>query len=158
MSKTSANPGASPTSPARRKSPEEIIKQKKNISNVAKYSSKDLANREVENSENLEQLFGNGNQIAKDIVSLKRKNKKKLQKSALDSFIDKNRNSVDDKNSIKSRKSIAGSTVSDTLSLLNKEKKELETQNIVPTNNYDKNIYSLRKAHRQDSQYIISIG
>ena len=54
MSKTSANPGASSTSPARRKSPEEIIKQKKNISNVAKYSSKDLANREVENSENLE--------------------------------------------------------------------------------------------------------
>ena len=98
MSKTSANPGASPTSPARRKSPEELIKQTKNIQNVAKYSSKDLANREFENSENLEQLFGNGNQIAKDIVSLKRKNKKK---SALDSFIDKNRNSVDDKMSLK---------------------------------------------------------
>jgi hypothetical protein len=34
MSKTSANPNASPTSPAKRKSPEELIKQTKNIQNV----------------------------------------------------------------------------------------------------------------------------
>lgn len=55
LSKTSANnPNGSPTSQSRRKSPLEIIKQKKNIKNVELYSRNDIQNREQENSENLE--------------------------------------------------------------------------------------------------------
>jgi hypothetical protein len=54
LSKASANPNGSPTSPSRRKSPEEIVKQTKNIKNVENYSRKDLKNREQENSDNLE--------------------------------------------------------------------------------------------------------
>ena len=87
---------------------------------MEKYSSKDLKIREHENSEHLEQLFGNGNQIEKDITSLKRKNRvkdaKNKKKNALDAFIENNRHSVDDKIDLKSRKSMNG--ISDTYSLL----------------------------------------